>query len=91
EGFISTAPPRSLDQVSVSVPLKFDPSTLNFSYTQLETVEGDRSEILGLSFNRAIGRASLFATAFKDLADEKSFGVFAGVSIPIGEDIHAST
>ncbi|RWO78184.1 fimbria/pilus outer membrane usher protein [Mesorhizobium sp.] len=91
EGFISTAPPRSLDQLSVSVPLKFDPSTLNFSYTQLETVEGDRSQILGLSFNRSIGRASLFATAFKDLADEDSFGVFAGVSIPIGEDIYAST
>ncbi|MER8437018.1 fimbrial biogenesis outer membrane usher protein [Mesorhizobium sp. M1312] len=87
----SAAPPRSLDQVSVSVPLKFDPSTLNFSYTQLETVEGDRSQILGLSFNRSIGRASLFATAFKDLADEESFGVFAGVSIPIGEDIYAST
>ncbi|MER8830250.1 fimbria/pilus outer membrane usher protein [Mesorhizobium sp. M0938] len=87
----SAAPPRSLDQVSVSVPLKFDPSNLNFSYTQLETVEGDRSQILGLSFNRSIGRASLFATAFKDLADEDSFGVFAGISIPIGEDIYAST
>lgn len=91
EGFISTAPPRSLDQLSVSVPLKIDPSTLNLSYTQLETIEGDRSQILGLSFNRAIGRASLFATAFKDLADEDSFGVFAGASIPIGENIYAST
>ena len=91
DGFISTAPPRSLDQVSVSVPLKFDPSTLNLSYTQLETVEGDRSQLLGLSFNRPVGRASLFATAFKDLAEEDSFGVFAGVSIPIGEDIYAST
>ena len=91
DGFISTAPPRSLDQVSVSVPLKFDPSTLNFSYTQLETVEGDRSQLLGLSFNRPVGRASLFATAFKDLAEEDSFGVFAGISIPIGEDIYAST
>lgn len=90
-GFISAAPPRALDQVSLSVPLKFDPATLNFSYTNLETFEGERSQILGLSFNRQIGRASVFATAFTDLEVEDSFGIFAGLSIPLGGDIYASS
>lgn len=88
---LSAAPPRSLDQVSLSVPLKFDPSTFNVSYTQFETVEGDRSRILGLSYNRPIGsRASLFATAYKDFEDDDSFGVFAGLSMTFGGDINAS-
>ncbi|WP_234710594.1 fimbria/pilus outer membrane usher protein [Sinorhizobium arboris] len=88
---ISAAPPRALDQVSLSTPLKFDPSTLNFSYTHLETAAGDRSELLAFSLNRPIGKASLYATAFTDLKEKNSFGVFAGLSIPIGDSVYAST
>lgn len=91
DGINTAAPPRALDQVSISAPLTFDPSTLNVSYTQVETVEEDRSQILGLSLNRPIGRASIFATAFTDLEDRDSFGVFVGLSIPLGRDIYAST
>jgi outer membrane usher protein len=88
----SAAPPRAIDQVSVSVPLRFDPSTLNFSYTHVQTVEGDRSQLLGFSFNRPIGKsASLFATAFTDLSKKRSFGVFVGLSMPLGNDVYAST
>lgn len=88
---ISAAPPRALDQVSVSVPLSFDPSTLNFAYTNLETVEGDRSQIVSFSYNRPVGTASLFATAFTDLEDKNSFGVFAGLSMPLGNGVYGST
>ncbi|WP_246658719.1 fimbria/pilus outer membrane usher protein [Mesorhizobium sp. J18] len=88
---LSVAPPRSLDQVSLSVPLKFDPSTFNVSYTQFETVQGDRSRILGFSYSRPIGsRASFFATAYKDFEEDDSFGVFAGLSMTLGGDVHAS-
>ncbi|AZO00620.1 fimbrial biogenesis outer membrane usher protein [Mesorhizobium sp. M9A.F.Ca.ET.002.03.1.2] len=91
DDFHSAAPPRVLDQVSVSVPLKFDPSSLNFSYTQLKTAEGEKSRILGLSLNRPFGNgASFFATAFTDIEDEDSFGAFAGISFPLGNDIYAS-
>ncbi|RVN87727.1 fimbria/pilus outer membrane usher protein [Sinorhizobium meliloti] len=90
--FVSAAPPRALDQVSVSVPLTFDPTTLNFSYTQFETVKDERSRIIGFSLNRPFGKAgSIFATAFTDLDHKDSFGVFAGLSIPFGSDIYAST
>lgn len=89
---LSVAPPRALDQASVSFTLPFDPSTLNFAFTNLETAEGDRSRIVSFSFNRPVGRsASLFATAFTDLEEDDSFGLFAGLSMPLGTDIYAST
>jgi outer membrane usher protein len=88
---ISTAaPPRALEQVSVSAPLSFDPTTLSLSYTHLETADGERSRILGFSLDRPIGKATLFATAFADLEDSDSFGLFAGLSIPLGGDIYGS-
>ncbi|MCR4265402.1 fimbria/pilus outer membrane usher protein [Nitratireductor sp. ZSWI3] len=91
-GFIGAAPPRTINQVSLSVPMKIDPTSLSFSYTELKTVEGDKSRLLGLSLNRPFGTsASLFATAFTDLENENSFGVFVGLSMPFGRDVHAST
>lgn len=90
--FLTTAPPRALDQISISTPLRFDPGTLNFSYTNLDLPDDGDAQILSLSFNRPVGeRASAFATAFTDLEDEDSFGVFAGLSMSFGNDIYAST
>ncbi|ALM52419.1 fimbria/pilus outer membrane usher protein [Halomonas huangheensis] len=90
DGVFTAAPPRKLDQASISAPLQFDPSTVNLSYTHLETVEHDRSEILGLSFTRPVGRASIFASAFTDLEDDDAFGAFVGISIPLGDDLYTS-
>lgn len=39
--------------------------------------------------NRQSG--SLFATTFTDLKEKDSFGLFAGVSFPLGEDVYGST
>lgn len=86
------APPRALDQVTVSVPLQFDPTTLNFSYTRFKDLDRERSHILGLSLNRPVGKStSLYATAFGDVANKKTYGVFVGLSVAFGHDIHAST
>ncbi|BCH28967.1 fimbrial protein [Mesorhizobium sp. L-8-10] len=89
--FTTVAPPRALDQVSLSVPLSFDPATLNFSFTRIETMEDDRARILSFLVNRPIGSsASLFATAFTDLDDGDSFGLFAGLSVQFGNGIDGS-
>lgn len=88
---LSAAPPRALDQVSLSAPLNFDPSIFNISYTQIETIQGDRSRILGFSYSRPVGNsASVFATAYKDFEDDDAFGMFAGLSMTFGGDINAS-
>jgi len=88
----SARPPRSLDQVSLSVPLGFDPTSLNLSFTQLENTEGETSRILGLTASRPIGaRGNAFATAYADLNRKDSFGLFVGLSWTFGNDISAST
>jgi outer membrane usher protein len=88
---LSAKPPRSLDQLSVSVPLKFDASTLNFSLTQLETAENDVSRLFGITANRPLGKSgNLFATAYVDLERKNSFGLFVGLSWTFGGGISSS-
>jgi outer membrane usher protein len=83
--------PKTLDQVGFGVPLAFDRSTLNLSFTQLESAWGDRNRIVGLSYSRNVfNNATIFATAFKDLDDRDSYGVYAGLSIPLGNDVTVS-
>lgn len=90
-GFLSARAPRALDQVSVSAPLSFDETSLSFSYTQLETFDERKSRLLGLSATRPIGdTGNLFVTAYKDLEDDGSYGVFAGLSWRFGGGVSAS-
>ncbi|WGD49261.1 fimbria/pilus outer membrane usher protein [Bradyrhizobium sp. CB1650] len=86
--YLSARVPKRLDQVSLGIPLPFDRSSVNLSYTQLESAVGDRNRIVGLSYSRTIlNNSTIFASAFKDLDDKSSFGVFAGISIPLGNDV----
>lgn len=86
--FLSARVPKKLDQVSLGLPLSFDRSSLNLSYTQLESAIGDRNRIVGLSYSRNIfNNSTIFASAFKDLDHGDSFGVFVGISIPLGNDV----
>jgi outer membrane usher protein len=88
----SARPPRSLDQVSLSVPLGFDPTSLNVSFTKLETAERETSRIFGVTASRPIGeRGNAFATAYADLDRKSSYGIFVGLSWTFGNDISAST
>jgi outer membrane usher protein len=88
----SAGVPRAIDQLTLSVPMPLDFSSLNLSYTRLESAEGEKSQIVGLSYSQTIfKRSTLYAMAFADLDDHESFGIFAGISIPLGEDVTVST
>jgi outer membrane usher protein len=87
----SAGVPRTLAQVTVGVPTPLDFSNLNLSYTHFTDAEGERSRIVGMSYSQTVfERSTLYATAFKDLDDGDSFGVYAGISVPFGDDITAS-
>lgn len=88
---LSAGVPRAIDQVTLSVPAPLDLSSLNLSYTRLESATGEKSQIAGLSYSQTFKRASFYASAFADLDNSRSFGIFAGVSIPFGDNISAST
>lgn len=90
-GLLSARPPRALDQISVSTQLGFDQTSLNFSYTELETFDERRSRLLGLSATRPFGEnGNIFVTAYKDLEDSDSYGIFAGLSWSFGGGVSGS-
>lgn len=83
--------PKAIEQVAVSVPLPLDLSALNLSYTHIEDADGEESQIAGVSYSQQVFKnVSLYATAFVDLEENDSFGVFAGLSIPLGADYSSS-
>lgn len=90
-GLLSARPPRAVDQISVSTQLAFDETSLNFSYTQVETFDERKSRLLGLSAMRPFGEnGNIFITAYKDLEDSQSYGVFAGLSWSFGGGVSGS-
>ncbi|WP_392714124.1 fimbria/pilus outer membrane usher protein [Rhizobium ruizarguesonis] len=90
-GFYSTRPPKALDQISLSFP-SFKETTLNLNFTQLETAEGDRSRLIGMSASRPIGdNGNAFVTAYADISRPESYGVFAGLSWRLGDNLTDST
>ncbi|MEP7455014.1 fimbria/pilus outer membrane usher protein [Phyllobacterium sp. SB3] len=89
---ISTRVPKSLMQATVSMPGPFEGSNMNFSYTHQKLDSGEKSSIVSASYNQQVFRnSSFFATAFTDLEDSDSFGIFAGLTIPFDNNISVST
>ncbi len=84
--------PRAIDQISLGIPLRFDPSTLSLSYTHIEDAHSESSRILSLSYSRRIARrGNFYLTGFVDAEEKENFGVFGGISIAFGENFNASS
>ncbi|AYD02234.1 fimbria/pilus outer membrane usher protein [Neorhizobium sp. NCHU2750] len=85
-------PPKALDQLNLSVPLKFDETTLNFSMTHVVSADDERSRIVGVTANRSIGEnGNMFVTAYADLDHSDAIGLFAGLTWSFGNDLTVST
>ncbi|NGO54555.1 fimbria/pilus outer membrane usher protein [Allomesorhizobium camelthorni] len=85
-------PPKDVKQVAISIPLKFDPTSLRFSYTELTDAEGESRRIGSFSLGRPLpGGASVHASAFADLESDDRFGAFIGFSMPLGGGMMASS
>jgi outer membrane usher protein len=81
----STRPPKSLDIVSMSLPLPFDTSRVNLGYVHDVLNDGTRSDLANVSYSRSLfGDVSFYVTAFTDLHSNKTSGVFIGLSMPLG-------
>lgn len=87
----STRPPEALDQISLGIPLRFDGSSLNISFTHLEN-EDDEQKILSLSYDRPLfSQSTFFASAYADLDDSSDIGIYAGIAMQLGGNIMASS
>jgi len=88
----SYLPPKFLDTISASFPMPFDKGSLGVGFVHLGTADGKVSEIVTLSYARPlVWDASLFVSAFTDLKDRKTGGIFAGISVALGKSTAAST
>ncbi|SDP06636.1 outer membrane usher protein [Phyllobacterium sp. YR620] len=84
--------PRRTIQASLSVPTPIERASLNLSFTHIETDTGEKSSIAGISYSQAMFKStSFYASAFTDLNDSDSFGIFAGLSIPFDNGIGLNT
>ncbi len=85
-------PPKALDQVTISAPFPLvSKAALSASFINLVEADNTRSRLVAASYSQPLPHnASFFATAFIDLANHRNAGIFAGLSIPIGDDISAS-
>lgn len=82
-------PPRAVNQVSLGIPLRFDPASLNFVYTEVKNWDIEDSRYLGFSVSRNLGRrAYSYINAFQDLKRSNSYSIFAGLTIML-DDKHS--
>ena len=86
------APPRALDQLALSLPGPFENGALSFSYTRFSSHDRETSRLVAFSLSQPVWeKLQLFATAFQDLERDGSYGLFAGLSFSLGDDIQTST
>ncbi|GGD27611.1 fimbrial biogenesis outer membrane usher protein [Aureimonas glaciei] len=79
-------PAAAINQIAVSLPLVFDPSSVSLSFTEVTAVDDQKKSVVGLSYSRKINKTgAVYLSGFKDLASE-AFGVSAGLTLPLGED-----
>jgi outer membrane usher protein len=91
-GFFGTArPPKSIDHISLSMALPWESARLGLGYVPIEEQDGERTEIVTASYSQRLPwEASFYASAFVDLADEENAGIYAGVSMQLGNRISSS-
>jgi outer membrane usher protein len=80
---------HSLGQVSASMPV-LDFGSLNFSYTQLETIAGNRDRLISADYSRPLLGGTLSASGYINVEND-DFGVVASLSFPIGGGVTAGT
>ena len=85
--FFSARPPIALDQVSLAIPLYFDDSSINLSFTHIEDRD-DESHVVSISYDRPLfSETTLFATAYVDVGERDEAGLYAGVVMQFGGGI----
>jgi outer membrane usher protein len=86
-----SAPAKAIDRISAGFTLP-DLSSLGLSFVHLQPASGAASNLVSLSWSRSFYfQSQLFATSFADVSDRRNYGVFAGISIPIGAGSSVST
>ncbi|MCF6321385.1 MAG: fimbria/pilus outer membrane usher protein [Rhizobiaceae bacterium] len=88
----STGVAKAFDQISIGIPLPKVKGGINLSFTHLENVINEASNVASISYSqRVFGNASLSVSAYSNVDGFTDSGVYVGLSFPLGEKIYAST
>jgi len=86
---LNIRPAKTINQISFGIPLHFDPTSLNFTYTEVKNHDGDDSRYLGFSLSRSFDQKAYgYINGFQDLRRSNSYSIFAGLTISL-DDRHS--
>lgn len=89
--YTSQFAPKETMRVGLSAPLKFDKSSVSAMITSVRNERQKRTTFASIGWSRGGPyNSSLFATTYASIAGRKEVGVFAGVSIALGDKTSAS-
>lgn len=90
-GLFSYAPPRSVDSLTLSMPIAFDKSTISATLLRYESVNSEPTELATASYSRPLtAKASMNATGYIDINDTSKAGLYVGVSMSLDNNISLS-
>jgi outer membrane usher protein len=82
---LAIEPMKALDRASLGFRVPHDEGSIGLSLLHLEKHDGEQSWIGSLNYARSfIGTSSLSLSGFTDISDQKSYGAFLYLSVPLG-------
>jgi outer membrane usher protein len=82
---LAIEPMQALDRVSLGFQMPHDEGSIGLNLLHLEKHNGEHSWIGSLNYARPlIGSSSLSLSGFADVSDQKSYGAFLYLSVPLG-------
>jgi outer membrane usher protein len=87
----SSLPAKALDRITIGTRL-WDKSNLGLSFVHLEREGSPTSNLVSAAWSRPIfDNVQLFVTGFADISNTSNYGLFAGISFPLGDMSSLST
>lgn len=84
--------PKRIDRASLGIPIRFDKSGFGLGFADITQADGSKSQIFSASYTRSLPMdASLFVTAFTGRGSHNNTGLFAGISMPLGQSTSVSS
>lgn len=88
----NTGVAKAFDQISLGIPLPKLKGGLNLSFTHLENVVDEASDIASISYSQKVfDTATLSISGYTSVNGTSDTGVYVGLSFPLGKKVYAST
>jgi len=91
DGELTAGVPRSVNQISLNYAFPKLNSGVGLSFIHSERQNGETSLILTGSYSQTFkNKMSFYVSGFSDFGDSGEYGVFTGISMPLGETVSAT-